>query len=84
MMQINYEELMRKLETQEWLTEHYKLMFGHGCGELHYEKVQQDNLLNIINEIEVLTDDEVIKKIISIGKERYELDKIIHAKQVFK
>lgn len=63
---------------------YYDEIIMGGVSELHFEKLQAQTLYDALSEIETLTEDKIIKEIIKITKQRYELDKIIHAKQLFK
>jgi hypothetical protein len=57
-------------------------MLESAISELHFEKLQEESLLCVLNEIEILATDPIIKKIVELGKERYNLDKIIHSKKL--
>lgn len=62
--------------------EHYKELFETAVSELKYEKMNVSFLYSLIEELEVLWDD-LVKAVIENGKNRHELDKIIHAKLLF-
>ena len=66
------------------LRDHYKDLFETSVGELRFERLQNEELLALIDEIMVLTDDQLVKAIIENSKNRYNLNKICHAKKLFK
>lgn len=65
------------------MKEHYQELFESSLGELRFEKLQVASLENIIDEIYVISDDELVKAVIENHRNRRALDKIIHAKRVF-
>ncbi len=52
-------------------------------GELKFSNMQNEFLLNVLDEINAMTDDKLAKWVIKNAKERYNLDKLIHARQLF-
>jgi hypothetical protein len=52
--------------------------------ELHFEKCQQQYLYEALTEIEEITEDKIVKEIIKITTQRYNLNKIIHNRKLFK
>lgn len=74
--------IVQKFSNKE-LYEHYKELFHTSVWELHFANLQISQLLSIIDEIEILTNDNIIKQVIKNWKERYNLDKLIHARNLF-
>jgi len=62
---------------------HYKDLYEVCLGELRYEKLRLDNAKNIIDELHIITDEELIKAVIENYKNRDSLDMIIHSKMLF-
>ena len=52
--------------------------------EIQFLKLSNDHLQSVLDEVLELTDDNLIKSIIENWLERYQLDKIIHWKLLFK
>lgn len=69
-------KLRKKLNESEAL-------FNAGMGELTFANQQNAHLLSVLNELQALSKDPIITKIIELEKERYQLNKIIHAKMLF-
>jgi hypothetical protein len=65
------------------MKEHYEDLFNAGVRELRFKNICVEHLLTIIDEVYELTKDETIKDLIENGKNRHNLDKIIHAKKIF-
>jgi hypothetical protein len=75
--------LKQSRDSYKELYQYYKELSDVGMTELKFKNLQVDFLYNLLDEIESVTDSELIKSIIENGKNRYELDKIIHAKKIF-
>lgn len=67
---------MKKITTKELLES--------AINELRFSNLQIEYLKSVINEIETITDDVLIKSVIKNTKERHNLDKLIHANLLFK
>lgn len=52
--------------------------------EIQFLRLSNDHLKSILDEINELSEDNFIKKVIENWLERYELDKLIHARLLFK
>ena len=74
---------MKKNHPDHQLKEHYKELFETSVKELQMSRLHVDFLLNLIEEIDSLNKDTLIEKIIENGLERYELDKLCHAREIF-
>jgi len=74
-------KLKQQKEANKELYLHYKELFEVSVSELKFYKMRVENLKNIINEIETVTDDNITKKLCKIGIERDNLDTIIHNRQ---
>lgn len=72
-----------KYKAAKSMKEHYKEMYEAASGEHTFANMQIGLLESIIDEIYEITDEEIVKAVIENGKNRRELDKIIHSKKVF-
>ncbi len=52
--------------------------------ELTFANMQISYLFSVLDEVETFTDDVLVKKVINNSKERFILDKMIHAHLLFK
>lgn len=81
------------LEAKGWYIEYqesYKKKYEDSLGmidssikELEFELLQINALYNTLDEISVMTTDPLTKKVAEIAKERYQTDKLIHARKIF-
>jgi len=65
-----------------WLKNNDELL-QNSIEELQFEKLRNDYLLNVLWEIEVVTDDVLVKNIIKNSRERSVLDWLIHNRKLF-
>jgi hypothetical protein len=83
---MSYKQLKRKIKIRESLLTHYKEMSQTAISELRFANLKEENLKNIIDEVKILlvqdTPNQLIKKVIDNGLERYQLDKLIHYNQI--
>ena len=84
-------KLKKKLSNKEAarlaardMADHYEELFTTAVSELKFKNMKVDFLLSLIYEIEELTDDNILKKVIENGLERQALDTIIHNKLLIK
>lgn len=75
-------KLKQQKEANKELYSHYKELFEVSVSELKFYKMRIENLKNIIEEIETITDDNLTKKLCKIGIERDNIDTIIHNKTI--
>ena len=66
---------MKKTTTQDLL--------NSAVNELRFAMLQILHLKSTLQEIEVMTNDVLVKSIIKNGLERHEMDKLIHARTIF-
>ena len=71
-----------KYIVQKEMRDHYQELFETSVNELRFSNLQISHLKSILDEVHELGD-EVVKAVIENGKNRNELDKIIHAKKLF-
>ena len=68
--------------TNKEMREHYESLFNVSVKELKFEKMKNDFLLSLVDEVEELCKNKVnhniIKEVIKNGKEREVLDRMIH------
>jgi hypothetical protein len=62
---------------------HYEELFTTATGELVAANLYIEHLLWVIDEIKTLNKDTLLDKIIENWLERYELDKMCHARVLF-
>ena len=65
------------LREKDWLIQ-------SAVGELHFANLRIEHLLWVLDEIESITDSNLIKILIKNEKERDNLDKLIHTELLFK
>lgn len=65
------------------MSEHYKELSEVWLKELQFSRLQTDFLLNVIDEIDAMTDDPIVKKVCDISKERFNVDRLIHERKLF-
>lgn len=70
------------IKTKEKLN-NQEVLFDSAMSLLTFANTQVDILLNVLEEIKVITDDKIVVGIIKNAKERYELDKMIHNRKLF-
>lgn len=70
-------------KTYRELYKHYKELLEAGIEELRFANMQNQHLLSIIEEIESLVDDKLILSAIKNGKERWQIDRLIHVRRLF-
>jgi len=70
--------------TSQELKEHYKELYETALSELKFEKLCVKHLYSVLDEILTISDDELAKAVIENGTNRHRLDKLIHAKGLFK
>lgn len=63
--------------------EHYESLFNTSVKELKFYRLCVEQLYNVIDEIETLTNDNLVKGLIKNGKERHNLDKLCHTRSIF-
>ena len=78
----NNEAELVEHETKE-LTEYYKSLFEAGVSELKAEKLNVDYLLSVLDEIQEISSEGIVKSVIENAINRHNLDKAIHAKKLF-
>ena len=88
---MNYKQLKQKLKdniaqkkANRELYEHYSELLAVGIGELKFKNMKVDYLLGVLDEIQTMTDDKLVKVIIRNAKERNNLDTLIHSRLIFK
>ena len=62
--------------------EHYKEMTDTAIGELHFEKCQGEDLLNVLTAIENMGDP-LIAMVCKNAKEKHHINKLVHARKLF-
>ena len=62
---------------------HYKELFETSISELKFEKLNVAYLLSILEEIESFTNDAIVELVIDNARQRHDLDKVIHARNIF-
>ena len=65
------------------MEDHYNSLFTTSVKELKFANMQRDYLLSILDEIESMTTDKLVKWIITNTRERDNLDRMIHTRQIF-
>lgn len=75
-------KLKQQKEANKELYIHYKELFKVSVSELKFYKMRVENLKNIIEEIEIVTDDKITNRMCKLGIERDNLDVIIHNRQI--
>lgn len=74
---------IKKLKLQKETRDNYEGLYKACLGEFKFEKLQNDFLLSVLQKVKSLcetkTNHELIKKVIENGKERRNLDMMIHA-----
>ena len=87
---MNYKRLIGELKNKEAAfnaakarAKHYKELLEVGVSGLKFSNMLNDSLLGTLSEIETFTSDKLAKEVIKNAKERYNLDKIIHARVLF-
>lgn len=87
---MRYKQLKKELKKykaiayrQTELREHYESLFNTWVWELQFAKIQTQQLYNLLEEIKKLTNDKPIKKYIENWLEKHELNKAIHARNLF-
>lgn len=63
--------------------EHYESLFNTSVKELKFYRLCVDHLYNALDEIEKITNDNLVKCLIKNWKERHNLDKLCHARSIF-
>jgi hypothetical protein len=61
----------------------YKELSKAGTGELRFEKMRNEFLFNILEEIISFTDDPLVRRVCENSKDRTYLDGLIHARKLF-
>ena len=61
----------------------YELMLESALSELKFYRLQTDALCNSLSEIGTINEDNIVNRVIENTIERYNLDKLIHAKKIF-
>ena len=87
---MKYNRLIGELKNKEAAfnaakerVKHYKELLEVGISELKFSNMLNDSLLGTLSEIETFTSDKLAKEVIKNAKERYNLDKIVHARVIF-
>ena len=87
---MRHKKLKQRLKNKEaarkaarGMADHYKELSEVSLGELRHEKMNVEYLLSVLDEIHAMTDDELTKAVIENAKNRHNLDKIIHARDIF-
>lgn len=87
---MNYKQL--KKDRDRWermykvakeMREHYEDLFTTALSELKFANLQTAHLKSVLDEIVVLSKEEIVKAVIENSLNRAELDKLIHIKEVF-
>jgi len=72
------------MKAKQEIVEHYEDLFHAWVWELRFERLQNEILLDLLDEIHIISDNVLIKALIENAKNRHQLDKMIHAKMLFK
>jgi hypothetical protein len=72
-----------KPNFREDMYEHYKELFTTSVNELHFTSLQVEHLYSVLDELLTLVNG-LEKTVIENALQRHELDKLIHAKLLFK
>jgi len=60
-----------------------KDILASSINELRFALLQIHHLQTVLNEVEAMTTDKLAKGVIRNGLERHEIDKLIHARNIF-
>lgn len=71
-----------RAQAAESMRDHYKEMTDTAIGELHFEKCQGEELLNVLTAIENMGDP-LIAMICKNAKEKHHINKLVHARKLF-
>lgn len=87
---MNYKQLKKELEKQKAIAfrqtemrEHYESLFSVWVWELHFEKMQWEHYKNLLQEVKEIINDNLSKEIINNWIEKWNLNKLVHAKNIF-
>lgn len=78
-----YKKYKRMHRVQSDMREHYESLLHAWVWELRFSNMQNEYLLSVLDEVEVMTDDPLTKSVVKNAKERYQLDRLIHARKLF-
>jgi len=62
---------------------HYKELFETSVNELKFQRLLNDSLISIIDECITISKDVLVCAVLENAKNRYELDKLIHSRNLF-
>ena len=86
---MNYKQLKQKLKNNiaqkkanRALYEHYSELLAVSTGELRFKNMKVDYLLGVLDEIQSMTDDKLVKGVIKNAIERDNLDTLIHSRLI--
>jgi len=65
------------------MKEHYEEMYAACVGELKFYRIMNDSLVNALEEVSSMTEDPLAKRVCDLAVERYNIDKMIHARNLF-
>ena len=76
---------MKKLPKQYWkeMCQHYHELSDTGIQELKFERMNVDYLLSVLDEVKTIGG-ELVGAVVENAVNRHQLDKVIHAKMIFK
>lgn len=73
-----------RVRANKEMVKHYKELSETGISELRFKNLCVDYLLSVLDEIEKVTDDGLVKAIVQNSRARHILDKNIHSMLLFK
>ena len=78
----NLKQCTAQKKANKELYLHYKELFQSGTSELKFKNMIIESLLNALYEVQAVTNDDMIKKVIDNYIERYNLDLLVHARKI--
>lgn len=71
-------------ELKYYENKNYEQLFNLACQDLFFQKAQVDVMNQYLDELVVISEDPIVKEYISIVKRKYNLDLIIHNRNLSK
>jgi len=78
-----FKNYKKEYEAQLEIVEELSEMFGASTDELRFANLLTETLKNALEEIESITNDKLVKAVARNTLERYNLDKLAHARVLF-
>lgn len=81
--QVKLDKAINEHKEGELSKSHIQELYEASVRELNFEKISSNYLFCVLEEIETITNDVLVKEIVNNAIARHEIDKMCHARTIF-